>query len=221
MTPRKRVLIVLLPILFVAAALLATPVNNFLLYGPGTGVPPSLSGTQVIGLPFQRAAGLSTAADLINDINAAAGASVVSTVGRFITLTDGVDAYTGAAGSNFSLTAPEGYFATVSSNLPFAYNPGGAHIANSVYTFDGPGATSLSGTHLYSVPCVNPPVDAAALINQLRSVCTPPDVTTVSQFRRDLNGLVAYTGAAGTNFTFVPGEAIFIGVSNTVTCVIP
>jgi len=83
--------------------------------GPGDNG--SASGTQEWSYPYHSTS--ATAEDLINEINAAAGASVVASVTRKIRTTDLPEFYTGFSGVNFSLTVGEAYTIVVTNGVAF------------------------------------------------------------------------------------------------------
>ena len=85
---------------------------NYTLNGPSGGS----SGTTALSLPYNQQTNLIDAEDLINDINAGAGSSVVASVSRYLNATDGLETYTGLTGVNFSLAPGEGYFVKVNSS---------------------------------------------------------------------------------------------------------
>ena len=88
---------------------------NYTLDGPGTNG--SATGTSSLALPYNQQTNLTNAEDLINDINASAGSSVVANVARWLKASDGLEVYTGSSGVNFSLTPGEGYWIKVGSTV--------------------------------------------------------------------------------------------------------
>ena len=72
----------------------------------------------MIGLPILRT--VQNAEDLIGEINADAGDSVVSEVRRYVATTDSVQAYTGYTGTNFALVPGEGYQVVVTANVTYS-----------------------------------------------------------------------------------------------------
>jgi alpha-glucuronidase len=85
------------------------------------GINSSASGTSLFAYPYHSTAG--NAEDLINEINAHAGASVVSSISRFVRTTDSLESYTGFSGVNFGLSPGEAYFITVSGAGAGAWVP--------------------------------------------------------------------------------------------------
>ena len=83
--------------------------------GPGDNG--SASGTQQWSYPYHSTA--ATAEDLIDEINLAAGTSVVASVSRFLRTTDGAETYTGFSGTNFGLTVGEAYKIVVTASVTY------------------------------------------------------------------------------------------------------
>ena len=82
--------------------------------------------------------------------------------------------------------------------------------------FDGPGVNgSASGTTLYSLPYHTTLTDALSLIGELNGA-GPGTVASVSKYVKSTDGLSTYTGAAGENFTLIPGEGYFVQVNATI-----
>ncbi len=80
--------------------------------GPGA----SQSGTNSYAMPFHGVP--ATADDLLNEINAAAGANVVAGISRFVGTCDALFTYS-SAGPAFSLESGKGYFIHVTSDVTF------------------------------------------------------------------------------------------------------
>jgi len=80
-----------------------------------TGTNGSLTGSQLWSYPYHAVA--ASAEDLINEINAHAGGSVVASVSRFVRTTDGLEFYTGFSGVNFSLAPGEAYNIVVTADV--------------------------------------------------------------------------------------------------------
>lgn len=82
------------------------------------GVNGSASGTNFYALPYHTTA--SVARDLIDEIDLAAGSSVVVSVSAWLEGADGLDTYTAAGvGNDFTLVPGEGYFVVVNSSVTF------------------------------------------------------------------------------------------------------
>jgi len=88
---------------------------NYPLNAAGGGI--SATGTNVLGLPDNRQAGVTTALNLINDIGLANTASV----SRFVEATDGFVAYTGrrGGGTDFPLIPGEGYLIKMNTTVNY------------------------------------------------------------------------------------------------------
>ena len=84
--------------------------------GPGTNG--SVSGTNSFAWPYHGTA--ANAEDLIGEVNAAAGSSVVNQVLRWVGSADSTEFYTGSVGTNFSLTPGEFYLVQVSADVSYS-----------------------------------------------------------------------------------------------------
>jgi hypothetical protein len=104
--------------LLVAGGLMASNMGfklNYQLSGPGS----SNSGTNTLALPYNQQTNLLDAKNLIDDINAAAGSSVVVQVARFLKATDGTESYTGTFGTAFPLVPGQAYTVQVNSTVTY------------------------------------------------------------------------------------------------------
>ena len=140
----------------------------------------SLNGSHLLSLPISPAANFVAAADLRLDINLKAGASIVTSISRYLTATDAYQVYTGVKGSgpNFPLVAGEAYVVRVTGSVN--YTP------------------PQSGT-TFSNPCIEAAV--------LGTVVLPPGLcgyVSPSDLHRFINGLPPGTelhiGASHQNF---------------------
>lgn len=78
----------------------------------------SKSGTNTIGLPFNRQSGLDTASDLLIDIG---GTADVINIQGFLEATDGLQVYTGlkTSGPDFDLVPGEAYFVRMGTTVNY------------------------------------------------------------------------------------------------------
>lgn len=203
----------------VAGGLLASNMGfklNYTLNGPG--VNGSATGTATLAMPYNQQTNLVDAEDLIGDINAGAGSSVVSSVSRYVKQTDGLETYTGAAGVNFALVPGDSYLAQVSASTNYIMV--GSHDPSLAIALDGPGTNgSATGTSAWSYPYHGTAVDAESLIDEINLAAGSSAVTSVSRYLGGSDGLETYTGAAGVNFALAPGEGYFIQVASDVSWV--
>ncbi len=218
----KRVFVVAalgLAAVLVAGGLVASNMGfkaNYAMDGPQ--INGSNSGTQTLALPYNQQTSIVTAEDLINDINADAGANVIASVSRFIRTTDGAETYTGFSGTNFAITPGDGYKVVVTASVNYIIV--GSHNPTLGITFDGPGANgSASGTQQWSYPYHSTAANAEDLINEINAAAGGSVVASVSRFVRTSDGAETYTGFSGTNFTLTVGEAYKIVVTASVTFV--
>lgn len=188
---------------------------NYQLQGPGGG---SLSGTSTVSLPYNAQTNLNNALDLIQDINAAAGASVVVAVSQFVKTNDGLNSYDGVAGTAFALVPGQGYRVAVNASVNYIIV--GSHDPGLVIGFDGPGTNgSLSGTNSYAYPYHATSANASDLIAEINAAAGAGVVVAVSQFVKSNDGLNSYDGVAGTAFALVPGESYRVTVNSDVSFV--
>ena len=168
-----------------------------------------LTGTNSLGLPYNAQTNITNAETLIDDIELA-NPGAVSSVSRFDTATNGLQTYTGSAGTNFTIVKGEGYLAAVGSDI--SYIIVGSHDPGYMVNF-------ATGTQIWSYPYHSTLTNAEGLINEIEAV--NPVVSSVSRFDTATNGLQTYTGSAGTNFALTPGEAYHVAVGAAVNGYVP
>jgi hypothetical protein len=183
---------------------------NYQLSGPGS----SNSGTNTLALPYNQQTNLLDAKNLIDDINAAAGSSVVVQVARFLKASDGTESYTGTSGTAFPLTPGEGYTVQVSQDVNYIVV--GSHAPTLGLVLDGP-ATSNSGTNSFAYPYHATAADAKDLIDDINAAAGSSVVVQVARFLKASDGTESYTGTSGTAFPLFPGQSYTVQVSSTVT----
>jgi hypothetical protein len=189
---------------------------NYAMDGPG--VNGSASGTNGLGLPYNQQTSIVTAEDLINDINADAGANVVASVARTVRTTDLPEVYTGFSGTNFTITPGDGYTVTVTASVNYIIV--GSHDPSVGMVLDGPGDNgSASGTQVYAHPYHATAVNAEDLINEINAAAGANVIATVAHFVRKTDQPEVYTGFSGTNFTLAPGETYTVTVTAGVSFV--
>lgn len=181
---------------------------NYPLTAPGT---PPVDGTNTIGLPFNAQTNLANAENLLADINATAGSSAVVQVARYVKSLAGLEAYTSAGGTNFLLSACEGYRVQVST--PVNYIIVGSHDPSKVCQLTGPAAPPIDGTNTFSFPYHGIAVDADGLLQEINGQAGSSAVVQIASYFKPLAGLQAYTSAGGTNFPLVPGESYRVQVA--------
>jgi hypothetical protein len=190
----------LLPILVLSLAALVALASNaafripFTLFGP----PDSVTGENWISLPYRPKPGLTTAADLFEDIG---GAAVVASIGRLNPMTDAIQAYTGDAEDDFPLQAGEGLVVVMKSTV--AYEFVGSHVPKLPIHLPGPD-DSATGTSLFATPYHTTATNAASLLDQLGRA----RVMSVERLNRATGSIERYASSTGgANFTLVPGES--------------
>ena len=155
---------------------------------------------------------------LINDIG---GGSVlpVTSVSKFNEASDSFAVYTGRMGSPsgiFALTAGEGYFVQMASNVNYIVV--GSHDPSLAISLDAPGGGSASGKNLLSPPYNITATNSLQLIQDIGGGSVLP-VTSVSKFNAATDTFAVYTGRMGSPsaiFALAPGEAYFVQMNTTV-----
>jgi hypothetical protein len=186
----------------VAGGLMASNMGfklNFPLTGPSPGV--SNSGSQLFGLPYNQQVGINTVSQLLADIQTnVPGAFQIQ---RFNPVTDGYDAYPGAAG-DFTLVPAEALL--VRTTASGSYIIVGSHDPGYNVQFKAPSpGVSNSGSQIYVHPYHGTASNALDLI-------TETGAFQLQRFNPVTDGYDAYPGAAG-NFTLVPGEGYLMRVT--------
>ncbi len=175
----------------------------------------SLSGTNTLGLPYNKQTGIVTAFNLIGDI----GPTNVASVSNFIESTDGFAVYTGAKGSpdpDFPLEEGKAVFVKMTTGVDYIVV--GSHNPSQAISLDAAGAGSNSGTNFFAVPYHTTAGTAFDLIGDIGS----GSVASVSNFIESTDGFAVYTGAKGSpdpNFNIVPGKGYFVKMTTTVNYV--
>jgi hypothetical protein len=179
---------------------------NYQLNGPG-GL--AATGLNTIALPFNQQVGMTDAKLLIDDINAAVPTSVVN-VQRFLNASDTFQVYTGTVGTAFAITAGEGYFVQVSTDVNYIVV--GSHDPGKTILLNGPGS-SATGLNFYALPYHTNKVLADGLITEINAGTPTNRVVNVQRFLKASDTFQVYTGTVGTAFALLPGEAFGVQVS--------
>ncbi|MCP3982035.1 MAG: hypothetical protein GY716_22245 [bacterium] len=130
--------------------------------------------------------------------------------------TGGIEPGAGACSSAcFCIDTTEGlaYFANVNNNGILVLT---ATDGETIIDMPGPG-TTLTGSHMISLPFQTPLVTAEDLINDVNAAAGSNVVLSVARFNPGLDSFEAYTGASGINFPIVPGAGYRVQVSGDVT----
>lgn len=201
-----------LAVLLVAGGLFASNMGfklNTPLLGPGAG---SASGNRMLALPFNQQTNLVDAKDLIDDINATAGASVVNQVAQYASSADSFASYNGLSGVAFPLVAGAGYLVQVTTTVNYIVV--GSHDPGKVLTLFGPGPNAASGTNTYGYPYHSIASDAKDLIDEVNAAAGSTVVNQIAQYVASGDSIASYNGLSGTAFNLNPGEAYFIQVTS-------
>jgi len=163
----------------------------------------SKSGTQSIGLPYNRQVGIDTVSDLYQDI--VESGIVVQNIQRFDTKTDQNQVYV-AGGGDFALNKAEGYLIKVGSSGSYVIT--GTHDPSFVVQLKGaaPGV-SKSGTQRYAHPYHGVSATAAELFQELQ-----PQAQNIQRYDSKTDALQVYTFGQ-VNFALVPGQAYLVKVA--------
>ena len=163
--------------------------------------PGSNSGTQTLGLPYNRQVGIDTAAALFSDIGN------VQVIQKYLTATDSYQLYTFGS-ADFALTAGEGLLIKMGNNTNYIVV--GSHDPSAVIQLESAGAASNSGTNLYAAPYHGTAAGAQALFQELGS-------TNVQNIQKYLTGTDSYQlytfGSA--DYSINPGEAYLVKMGTT------
>jgi hypothetical protein len=177
----------------------------------------SASGTQTIGLPYNRQVGIDLASDLFKDIGLSTGpcssyaCNCLSTISRYDT---GIDLFVTYAckGADFALTPGEGLQLGMVTGGGGDYIVVGSHNPGLTINLACPGAPcgSNSGTEYYTHPYHAVSASAAELMTELGGFNF---VSTISRYDTGTDLLVTYA-AHGTSFPLVAGQAYQITTKN-------
>jgi hypothetical protein len=172
---------------------------NYPLVAPGGG---SNSGTQTIGLPYNRQVGIDTASQLIADIDAS-GVDAVE-VQRYDSPTDSNEAYPGVA--DFALESSVGYL--VRAATAGDYIIVGSHDPGLTVQWEGPSVgVSNSGTQRYAHPYHGVSAFASELITETGAI-------EVQRYDTATDSNEAYPGVA--DFALEPGVAYLVRVGGNI-----
>jgi len=179
------------------------------------------TGNNTLSLPYFRQSAQNSALDLMLDIGSGSLAPVLS-VSKFNENSDTYLVYTGRMGAtpaqNFSLTAGEGYFAKMASNVNYIVV--GSHDPSLSISLDSVGVNgSNSGQNFFSPPYNITATKASQLMTDVGGgVITP--VLSVAKFQAATDTYLVYTGRMGAtpaqDFAIAPGEAYFVKMTSTV-----
>jgi hypothetical protein len=175
---------------------------NYPLQAASVGV--SNSGTQTIGLPYNRQVGINNASTLLADIQASGVAAV--SLQRFNPVSDQNDPYPGGPTAvDFALQAGEGYLVKVQNSGPYIIV--GSHDPGFTVALKGPAVgVSNSGTSRY----VHPYHGVSAVASQL---ITETGAIGMQKFNPVSDQNDPYPGGpTAVDFALVPGEAYLIKV---------
>ena len=170
----------------------------------------SKSGTQSIGLPYNRQVGIDKASDLFNEITASV--IVVHNIQRFDSKTDQNQVYAAGGGVNFSLNKAEGYLIKVGTSGSYVIT--GTHDPSFVVQLKAaaPGV-SKSGTQRYAHPYHGVAATAGELFQELS-----PQVQNIQRYDSLADSHQVYTFGS-PNFPLVPGQAYLVKVGFDVSFV--
>jgi hypothetical protein len=204
-------LMVTLAVVLVAGGLMASNMGfklNYVLKAGDGGVV-SNSGTQSLGLPYNRQVGIDTARDLFED--AVASGVIVQNIQQFDRLTDQNTPYFGGE-PDFNLAAGEGLLFKVGNNTDYVIV--GSHDPSlSILLQKGASGVSLSGTQRYAHPYHGVSAKASELFAELA-----PAVQNIQQFDIKTDQNTPYFGGE-PDFDLVPGESylVKVGLDKTFT----
>jgi hypothetical protein len=176
----------------------------------GVGQGGAISNENHLALPFYPHLGLTNAASLKTDINAAGcGLSTADPVQRFNPTINSRESWFGAkvGGTNFNISACESYFVQMPSGGTCSYVIAGTHNPDHQCTFNGAGVAGyLVGENTYALPFHTTANNARELLIEISAA------DFVQRFDPGTNSRQSWFGGkiGGTNFNVVPGEGYFI-----------
>lgn len=222
---RRNVLLILCAaaVLLVAGGLFASNMGfklNRSLVGPGG----LSSGTNTLGLPYNRQIGIDNAEQLIVDMRTTGTpANSVSLVSKFNPLNDSTESYTGTTPGQtpFALAACECYRTQVTA--PVQYVVVGSHDPALACTLKGTGTPvdTQTGTNRFAQPYHATFDDALEMLNDANTNGSPVNcVASVTRFNPADDSSETYTGSTPgqSPFAVVPGECYTIAVSTSANC---
>ena len=173
----------------------------------------SQSGTQSIGLPYNRQVGLDLASDLFKDIGLSTSTctqyacNCLSTIARYDTATDSLVTYA-CNGFDFSLEPGVGLLVKTQSGGGGDYIVVGSHNPGLTVNLACPGPTcaSNSGTERYTHPYHAVSANASELMTELGGFNF---VSTISRYDTGADVLVTYA-ANGFDFPLVAGQSYLV-----------
>ena len=158
--------------------------------------PNSASGTQFMGLPYNRQVGIDTARDLFVDMGTA------QNIQKWNTATDSYQAYASGLG-DFPLVSGQGVVAKMGSNTNYIIV--GSHDPSLQVQLEAQGGASASGTNLFAPPYHATAATARALFEELGS----DYVQNIQRYLTSSDSYQAYASGL-SDFPLVPGEAYFV-----------
>ena len=163
----------------------------------------SKSGTQSIGLPYNRQVGIDTAQDLFKDIQSSG--ITIQNIQRYDILTDQNAVYASGT-ANYGLDKAAGYLVKVASNGDYIIV--GSHDPSfTVNLKAAAGGVSKSGTQRYAHPYHGVSASAKELFQELT-----PEVQNVQRYDSVTDQNQVY--ASGTaDFALAPGQSYLVKVS--------
>jgi hypothetical protein len=186
---------------------------NYTLEGPGS----SQTGTNTLGLPFNKMTGLANAKDLIDDINnTGAPTGKVVNVQQFNRANDSYVVYNGVTGAPFTLT--DGHAVRVQVSADVQYIVVGSHNPGLAIDLLATGVGSQSGTNLAAIPYHTTADNAKDLIDEVNAL-VPGSVVNVQQFNNANDSFIVYNGVTGSAFAWAAGEGVVFQMSQNVNWV--
>ena len=172
--------------------------NRALLAGTDPG---SNSGTQTIGLPYNRQVGIDTASDLFKDL------SDVQNIQKYATASDTYQLYTFGS-ADFALSAGEGLLVKMGSNSNYIVV--GSHDPSAVVQLESAGPASNSGTNMYAPPYHGTAASAQALFQEIGS----SNVQNIQKYLTASDSFQLYTFGS-TDYSIDPGAAYLVKMETT------
>jgi hypothetical protein len=180
-----------------AGGVLASNMGFKLNYPLRAGSGTSLSGNNMLALPYNRQVGIDTAKELFLDITATGAAQSVA---KFLPATDTYQLYSYGS-TDFGLTAGEGYL--IKMQVDADYIVVGSHDPSAAIPLNAGGGGSIAGNNLFAPPYHTTAATAKDLFLEIASA------QSVAKFlpATDTYQLYSY---GSTDFPLTPGEAYLV-----------
>jgi hypothetical protein len=180
-----------------AGGLVASNMGFKLNYPLRAGSGTSVSGNNMLALPYNRQVGIDTAKDLFLDITAA---GTTQSLGKFLPATDTYQLYSFGS-EDFGLAEGEGYLVKMQNDADYIVV--GSHNPSASVPLNAGGAGSIAGNNLYAPPYHSTAATAKDLFLEIATA------QSIGKFLPATDTYQLYTFAS-EDFALTPGEAYLV-----------